>query len=87
MSIRLPDFLEGAVDLHVHSSPDIDERKFDDISLARVLSTDLGQPSTPAWVEGMKLYAERLRASGFSVDHVRQMMVTNPARLLGLRAA
>jgi dihydroorotase-like cyclic amidohydrolase len=35
MNIRLPDFLEGAVDMHVHSSPDIDERKFDDISLAR----------------------------------------------------
>jgi Family of unknown function (DUF6282) len=31
----LPDFLEGAVDLHVHSAPDVDERRFDDIELAR----------------------------------------------------
>lgn len=31
----LPDFLEGAVDLHVHSAPDIDERRFNDIELAR----------------------------------------------------
>src|SRR6266478_10035360 len=30
-----PDFLEGAVDLHVHSSPDVDPRRFDDIELAR----------------------------------------------------
>jgi len=31
----LPDFLEGAVDLHVHSAPDVDQRRFDDIELAR----------------------------------------------------
>ena len=30
-----PDYLEGAVDLHVHSSPDVDPRRFDDIDLAR----------------------------------------------------
>ena len=47
-----------------------------------VLSTDLGQPDTPPPVEGMRLYAERLCGSGFSVDDVRQMMQTNPARLL-----
>jgi hypothetical protein len=29
------DFLEGAVDLHVHSSPDVDPRRFDDLDLAR----------------------------------------------------
>ena len=29
------DFLRGAVDLHVHSSPDIDPRRFDDFELAR----------------------------------------------------
>lgn len=33
--MRLPDYLEGAVDLHVHSSPDIDPRRYDDIELAR----------------------------------------------------
>lgn len=31
----LPDFLEGAVDLHVHSAPDVDVRRFNDIELAR----------------------------------------------------
>src|SRR6516162_7773041 len=31
----LPDYLEGAVDIHVHSAPDIDPRRFDDIDLAR----------------------------------------------------
>lgn len=31
----LPDFLEGAVDLHVHSAPDVDECRFDDVELAR----------------------------------------------------
>lgn len=29
------DFLRGAVDLHVHSSPDTDPRRFDDFELAR----------------------------------------------------
>src|SRR6266550_2882967 len=31
----IPDFLDGAADLHVHSSPDVDPRRFDDIDLAR----------------------------------------------------
>jgi hypothetical protein len=31
----LPDFLEGAVDLHVHSAPDVDIRRFNDIELAQ----------------------------------------------------
>ena len=50
-----------------------------------VLSTDLGQPQTPPPAEGLRLYAERLRSSGFSVDHLRQMMCTNPAHLLSAR--
>jgi hypothetical protein len=33
--LTLPDFLEGAIDLHVHSSPDVDPRRFDDIDLVR----------------------------------------------------
>jgi hypothetical protein len=48
-----------------------------------VLSTDLGQPETPPPVDGMRLYADRLRSTGFSVDDIRQMMQSNPARLLG----
>jgi Family of unknown function (DUF6282) len=47
-----------------------------------VLSTDLGQPDTPPPAEGLRLYAERLRSSGFSADHIHQMMCTNPAHLL-----
>ena len=31
----LPEYLRGAVDLHVHSSPDVVPRRFDDIELAR----------------------------------------------------
>src|SRR6186997_2600982 len=31
----LPDYLEGAVDVHVHSSPDVDPRRYDDLDLAR----------------------------------------------------
>lgn len=31
----LPDCLEGAIDLHVHSAPDVDARRFDDLDLAR----------------------------------------------------
>jgi hypothetical protein len=47
-----------------------------------VLSTDLGQPQTPPPAEGMRLYAERLRSSGFTFEHIRHMMCTNPAHLL-----
>jgi hypothetical protein len=49
-----------------------------------VVSTDLGQPDTPAPVEGLRLYAEKLRAEGFRPEQIRQMMRDNPARLLGL---
>ena len=31
----LPNFLEDAIDLHVHSAPDVDARRFDDLELAR----------------------------------------------------
>ena len=47
-----------------------------------VLSTDLGQPDTPPPVEGLRLYAERLRSTGFSVDQIRMMMQANPELLL-----
>ena len=33
--MRNPDFLGGAADLHVHSSPDVDPRRFDDLELAQ----------------------------------------------------
>jgi hypothetical protein len=47
-----------------------------------ILSTDLGQPDTPPPVEGLRLYAERLRSTGFSVDQIRTMMQANPELLL-----
>ncbi len=50
-----------------------------------ILSTDLGQPENPAPVEGLRLYAERLRSAGFSVDQIRTMMQANPERLLAGR--
>ncbi len=31
----LPDFLEDAIDLHVHSAPDVDRRRYNDLELAR----------------------------------------------------
>lgn len=52
-----------------------------------VLSSDLGQPDTPAPAEGLALYAERLGAWGFSPDDLRLMMATNPRRLLAPKAA
>jgi hypothetical protein len=51
-----------------------------------VISTDLGQPETPPPADGLRLYAERLHASGFSVDDIRIMMQANPERLLGADA-
>lgn len=33
--MSLPDWLEGAVDLHLHSAPDVDPRRYDDLELAR----------------------------------------------------
>jgi len=47
-----------------------------------ILSTDLGQADTPPPVEGLRLYAERLRSTGFSFDQIRAMMQANPDRLL-----
>ena len=47
-----------------------------------ILSTDLGQPETPPPVEGLRLYAKRLRGTGFSVNQIRTMMQANPERLL-----
>jgi hypothetical protein len=51
---------------------------------ATILSTDLGQPDTPPPAEGLRLYAERLRATGFSADDIHTMIASNPARLLSL---
>jgi hypothetical protein len=47
-----------------------------------ILATDLGQVDTPSPVDGMRLYVERLLSTGFTRDAMRQMLVSNPARLL-----
>jgi hypothetical protein len=56
-----------------------------------VLSTDLGQPDTPAPVEGLRLFTAQLRACGFSADQIYSMTNTNPRSVLtaadGLRAS
>jgi hypothetical protein len=33
--MKLPDWLHGAIDMHLHSAPDLDPRRFDDLELAR----------------------------------------------------
>ena len=60
------------------------ERAIADIGVAStILSTDLGQPDTPPPAEGLLLYANQLRACGFSIDDLRVMMRDNPEKLLG----
>ncbi len=44
-----------------------------------LLSTDLGQTINPPVSEGFAMFAQKLLDSGFSVDEVRRMAVTNPA--------
>jgi hypothetical protein len=81
---RLPDYLEGAVDFHVHTVPFATiERAVTEAGVNRtILSADLAQPDTPPPVEGLCLFAERLCSSGFSVDDIRMMMQANPKKLL-----
>ena len=59
------------------------ERAIADVGVATtILSTDLGQPDTPTPAEGLLLYANQLRACGFSVDDLRVMMRDDPEKLL-----
>jgi hypothetical protein len=44
-----------------------------------ILSTDLGQPINPPVAEGFAMFAQKLLDSGFSLDQVQRMAVTNPA--------
>ena len=51
----LSDYLEGAVDLHVHSSPDVDLRRYDDVALAREAARALSEPiSCPELYHGFQ---------------------------------
>lgn len=49
-----------------------------------VISTDLGQPDTPPPAEGLRDYAAKLRAYGFSPHDLHRMMRVNPRRLLSI---
>ncbi len=49
-----------------------------------LLSSDLGQPSTQTVAAGLTAFHESLVARGVPEDHVAEMMIANPYRLLGL---
>ena len=49
-----------------------------------VISTDLGQASNPAPVDGMAMYIASLQAEGYDKSSIDQMCRENPAALLGL---
>lgn len=48
-----------------------------------VLSSDLGQPSTETIAAGLAAFHTSLVARGVPEDHVAEMMIANPHRLLG----
>jgi len=47
-----------------------------------ILSTDLGQTINPPVAEGFAMYAQRFLDAEFSVEEIRHMAVTIPARLV-----
>jgi hypothetical protein len=47
-------------------------------------ATDYGLPQLPTPADGLRDYAARLLAAGFSVTECRAMLCENPARLLRL---
>jgi hypothetical protein len=49
-----------------------------------LLSSDLGQPSTPRVADGLAAFHQSLVARGIAEDHVAEMMIATPHRLLGL---
>jgi hypothetical protein len=49
-----------------------------------LLSSDLGQPSTETVAAGLAAFHESLVARGLPEDHVAEMMIANPHRLLGI---
>lgn len=49
-----------------------------------VVSSDLGQPELPPYPEGLASFARALVAHGLPEGDVREMLTTQPARLLGL---
>jgi hypothetical protein len=49
-----------------------------------LLSSDLGQPSTETVAEGLRRFHASLVARGVPEDHVAEMMIANPHRLLSI---
>lgn len=49
-----------------------------------VLATDYGVRTLPTFVEGMRMMISMLLYFGFSVEEVRMMTSSNPARMIGL---
>jgi len=50
-----------------------------------ILTTDFGQVHHPPPVEGLRIYVHMLIDKGFTRDQVRNMIVDNPRKLLGLQ--
>jgi len=49
-----------------------------------VMSSDLGQATSPSHVEGLRSYITAFRNAGLTDDQIDLMLRRNPARLLGL---
>jgi hydroxylamine reductase (hybrid-cluster protein) len=49
-----------------------------------ILSSDMGQPSSPLHPEGLEILFSGLRREGLTKEEIDQMSKANPARLLGL---
>ena len=48
-----------------------------------ILTSDFGQVSNPAPVEGFGMYLQKLAATGVAEEAIRMMIQTNPEKLLG----
>jgi hypothetical protein len=50
-----------------------------------ILSSDMGQPSSPLHPDGLEILFTGLQKEGFTKEEIDQMSKVNPARLLGLK--
>ena len=49
-----------------------------------LMSSDLGQATSPSHVDGLRAYVTAFRNAGLTDDQIDLMLRRNPARLLGL---
>jgi hypothetical protein len=95
--MRKEELLKGAIDIHFHTMPDVRERRYDDIEIARVaasyqavgyestiLPTDGGQVENPEWPEMFGGYLLYLYERGFSKEQLDRMTKDNTAYILGI---